>query len=42
MPWYHQVATFLNDALSQFRATRRANLALSCENTYPCPVLDTG
>ena len=28
MPWYHQVATFLNDALPQFRATRRANLAL--------------
>jgi len=28
MPWYHQVATFLNDALPQFRATRRANLVL--------------
>ena len=28
MPWYHQVSTFLNDALPQFRATRRANLAL--------------
>ena len=28
MPWYHQVATFLNDALPQFRATRRTNLAL--------------
>ena len=28
MPWYHRIATFLNDALPQFRATRRANLAL--------------
>ncbi|MDE2813123.1 MAG: transposase [Gemmatimonadota bacterium] len=28
MPWYHWIATFLNDALPQFRATRRTNLAL--------------
>ena len=28
MPWYHCIATFLNDALPQFRATRRTNLAL--------------
>ena len=26
MPWYHWIATFLNDALPQFRATRRTNL----------------
>ena len=28
MPWYHHIATFLNDALPQLRATRRTNLAL--------------
>ena len=28
MPWYHWIAAFLNDALPQFRATRRTNLAL--------------
>ena len=28
MPWYHCIAAFLNDALPQFRATRRTNLAL--------------
>ena len=28
MPWYHWIATFLNDALPQLRATRRTNLAL--------------
>ncbi len=28
MSWYHRIATFLNDALPQFRATRRTNLAL--------------
>ena len=28
MPWYHRIATFLNDALPQLRATRRTNLAL--------------
>ena len=28
MPWYHWIATFLNDALPRFRATRRTNLAL--------------
>ena len=28
MPWYHWIATFLNDALPEFRATRRTNLAL--------------
>ena len=28
MSWYHRIATFLNDALPQVRATRRTNLAL--------------
>ena len=28
MPWYHQIAVFLNDPLPQLRATRRTNLAL--------------
>ena len=28
MPWYHRIATFLDDALPQLRATRRTNLAL--------------
>lgn len=28
MPWYQRIAGFLNDALPQLRATRRANLAL--------------
>ena len=28
MSWYHSIATFLNDALPQWRATRRTNLAL--------------
>ena len=28
MPWHHRIANFLNDALPQFRATRRTNLAL--------------
>ena len=28
MPWYHCIATFLNYALPQLRATRRTNLAL--------------
>ena len=27
MSWYHRIASFLNYALPQFRATRRANLA---------------
>ena len=28
MSWYRRIATFLNDALPQVRATRRTNLAL--------------
>ena len=28
MPWYHRIATFLNYALPQLRATRRTNLTL--------------
>ncbi len=28
MPWYHRIATFLNNSIPQLRATRRTNLAL--------------